>query len=109
MRTLCVVQEAGNRERMWRVLHAVLRGVKHMFATNRKGGRRGSILVLDSAFGGATHGTVWWLMEERVSLEVMHVCGRDMKEYQRAGLHHEVFGREKGVVEWGVCKWMIRR
>ena len=80
-----------------------------MLATNRKCGRRSPILVLNTDFGGAKHGTVRWLMKEGVSLEVMHVRRGDMKEYRRAGLHHRVFYREKGVVEWSVYKWRMRR
>ena len=50
---------AGKKEHMWRVLQAVLPGEEHMLATNRTCGRRGPILVLDTDFGGAAHGTVW--------------------------------------------------
>ena len=41
---------AGKRERMWRVLLAVLSGQEHMLATNRRCGRGGPILVLDTNF-----------------------------------------------------------
>ena len=71
---------AGKRERMWRVLQAVLLGEEHMLATNRTCGRRGTVLVLDTDVGGAEHGTVRWVMKEGVSLEVMHVRRKDMKE-----------------------------
>ena len=100
---------AGKRERMWRVPQAVLLGEMHMLATNSKWGRPGPILVLDTDFGEAAHGTVRWVMKEGVSSEVMHVRRKDMKQYQRAGLHHAELYREKGVVEWGVYKWMMRR
>ena len=46
---------AGKRERMWRVLQDVLPAEKHMVATNRKCGRHGPVLVLDTDFGGAKH------------------------------------------------------
>ena len=42
-------------------------------------------------------------------MEVVHVRRKDMKEYQRAGLHHAEFFRDQGAVEWGVYKWMMRR
>ena len=42
---------AGKRGRMWRILQAVLPGEEHMLATNRRCGRRGPILVLDTDFG----------------------------------------------------------
>ena len=79
---------AGRRERMWRDLQAVLLGEEHMLATNRKCSRRGPILVLDTGFRGAEHRIVRWVTKEGVSLEVMHVRRKDMKEYQRAWLHH---------------------
>ena len=44
---------AGKRERLWRLLQALLPGEEHMLATNRKCGRRGPILVLGTDFGGA--------------------------------------------------------
>ena len=97
------------KERMWRVLQAVLPGEKHMLATNRKCGRRGPILVLDTDFSGAAHGTVRWVEKEGVSVEVVHVPRKDMKEYKKAGLHHAEFHRDARMVEWGVYKWMIRR
>ena len=50
-----------------------------------------------------------WVMKDGLSLEVMHLHRKDMREYQRAGLHHANFYREKGIVEWGVYKWMMRR
>ena len=93
---------AGKRKRMWRVLQAVLPGEEHMLANNRKCGRCGPILLLDTDHGGAVHGTVRWVMKEGVTLEVMQVRRKDMKEYQRAGLHHGDLYREKEVVEWGV-------
>ena len=40
---------------------------------------------------------------------MMHVRRKDMKEYRKAGLHHAEAYRDHGVVEWGVCKWMMRR
>ena len=43
---------AGKKERMWRILQAVLPGEEHMLATNRMCGRRGPILVLDADLGG---------------------------------------------------------
>ena len=64
------------RERMWRVLQAVLSREEHMLATNRKCGRCGQILVLDTDFGGAAHAIPRWVMKEGVSLEVMHVRRR---------------------------------
>ena len=97
------------RERMWRVLQAVLPGEEHMLATNRTCGKGGSILMLDINFEGAAHGTVPWVIEEAMSLEVMRVCRKDMKEYQRAGLHHAEFHGGHRVVEWSVYKWMMRR
>ena len=99
---------AGKRERMCRVLQAVLPGEEHMLATNRKCGRSGPILVLGTDFGGAKHGIVCLVTKEGVSSEVMHVRTKDMKGYQRAGLHHAEFYREKGIVYWGVYKWMMR-
>ena len=71
---------AGKGERMWCVLQAVLPGEEHMLATNRKCGRPGPILVLDTYFKGAEHRTERWVMKEGVSLEVMHVRKKDMKE-----------------------------
>ena len=71
---------AGKRERMWRVLQAVLPGEEHMLATNRTCDRRGSVLVLNTDFGGAAQGTVRWVKKKGVSLEVMHVRRKDMKE-----------------------------
>ena len=99
----------GRKERMWRVLQAVLPGEEHMLATNRTCGRRGPVLVLDVDFGGAAHGTVRWVMKEEVSLELLHVRRKDMKEYRKAGMHHAEFYRDSRVVEWGVYKWMMRR
>ena len=49
---------AGKKERMRRVLQAVLPGEEHMLATNRMCGRRGPVLVLGVNFEGAAHGTV---------------------------------------------------
>ena len=100
---------AGKKERMWRVLQAVLPGEEHMLATNRTCGRRGPILVLDTDFRGAAHGTVQWVRKEGVSMEVLHVHRKDMKEYQMAGLHHAEFYRNSRIVEWGVYKGMMRR
>ena len=80
-----------------------------MLATNRTCGRRGPILVLDTDFGGAAHGTVQWIRKEGVSMEVLHVRRKDMKEYKMAGLHHAEFHRDTRVVEWGVDRWMMRR
>ena len=94
---------------MWRFLQAVLPGEEHMLATNRTCGRRGPVLVQDVDFGGALHGTVQWVMKEGVSLEVLHVRRKDMKEYRKAGLHHTEFYRDSRVVEWGVYKWMKGR
>ena len=82
---------AGKRERMWRALQAVLQGEQHILATNRTCGRRGPILVLDTDFVGAAHGTVRWVRKEGVSMEVLHVHRKDMKEYKKAGLHHAEF------------------
>ena len=48
-------------------------------------------------------------MKEGVTLKVMHLRRKDMKEYQRSGLQYTEFYREKGIVEWGVCKWMMLR
>ena len=79
---------AGKGEHMWRVLQAVSPGEEHMLATNRKCGRTGPILVLDTDFEGAKHGIVRWVMKEGGSLVVMHVRRTNMKEYQRARLHH---------------------
>ena len=113
MPTLCVVQrvavDSGEEEAQWRVLQAVLPEEEHMLATNRKCGRRRPIQLLDTDFGGAVHGTLWWVMKEGVRMEVMHVRRKDMKEYQRAGLHHAEVYKDKGVVEWDVYKWMLRR
>ena len=100
---------AGKKECMWRALQAVLPGEKHMLATNRTCGRRGPILVLDTDFGGAAHGTVWWIRKEGVSMEVLHVRRKEMKEYKKAGLHHAEFCRDTRVVECGVYRWMMRR
>ena len=100
---------AGKKERMWRALQAVLPGEEHMLATNRTCGRRGPILVLDTDFGGAAHGTVRWIRKEGVSMEVLHVRRKDMKEYKMAGLHHAEFCWDTRVVEWGVYRWMMRR
>ena len=90
---------AGRKERMWRALQAVLPGEEHMLATNRMFGRRGPILVLDKDFGGAAHGTVRWIRKKGVSMEVLHVCTKDMKEYKKAGLHHAEFYRDARMVE----------
>ena len=70
----------GEGQRMWRALQAVLPGEEHMLATNRTCGRRGPILVLDTDFGGAAHGTVRWIRKKGVSMEVLHVGRKDMKE-----------------------------
>ena len=68
MPTPCVAQKVAvdelKRERIWRLLQAVFPREEHMLATNKKCGRRGPILVLDSGFGGAAHGTVRWIMKE---------------------------------------------
>ena len=80
-----------------------------MLATNRTCGRRGPILVLDTDFGGAAHGTVRWIRKEEVNMEVLHVRRKDMKEYKKAGLHHAEFYRDTMVVEWGVYRRMMRR
>ena len=100
---------AEKKEHMWRVLKAVLPGEEHMLATNRTCGRRGPILVPDADFGQAAHGTVRWVRKERVSMEVLHVRRKDIKEYKKAGLHHAEFYRDSRIVEWGVYKWMMRR
>ena len=100
---------AGKKERMWRVLQAVLPGEEHMLATNRTCGRRGGFLVLDANFGGAAHGTLGWVRKEGVSMQVLHVRRKDMKEYKKAGLHHAKFYRDSRIVEWGVYQWMMRR
>ena len=100
---------AGKRERMWRALQVELPGEEHMLATNRKCGRHGPILVLDTDFGGAAHGTVRWIRRKGVSMEVLHMRRKDMKEYKMAGLHHAEFYRDTRVVEWGVYRWMMRR
>ena len=67
---------------MWRALQAVLPREEHMLAANRTCGRRGLILVPDTDFGGAAHGTVRWIRKEGVSMEVLHVRRKDMKEYK---------------------------
>ena len=100
---------ARRKERMWRALHAVLPGGEHMLATNRTCGRRGPILVLDTDFGGAAHGTIRWIRKEGVSLEVLHMRRKDMKEYKKAGLHNAEFYRDTRVVECSVYRWMMRR
>ena len=100
---------AGKKERMWRALQAVLPGEEHMLATNRTCGRRGPILVLDTDFWGAAHGTVRWIRKEGVSMEVLHVRRKDMKEYKMAGLHQAEFYQDTRVVEWGVYRWIMRR
>ena len=82
---------------------------EHMLATNRTCGKRGPILVLDTDFGGAAHGTVPWIRKEGVSMEVLHVRRKDMEEYKKAGLHHAELYRDTRVVEWGVYRWMMRR
>ena len=71
---------AGRKERMLRALQADLPGEEHMLATNRTCSRRGPILVLDTDFGGAAHGTVRRIRKEGVSMEVLHVRRKDMKE-----------------------------
>ena len=100
---------AGKKEHMWRVLQAVLPGEEHMLATNRTCGRRGPILVLDTDFGGAAHGTVQRVRKVGVSMKVLHLRRKDMKEYKKAGLHHAEFYRDASMVEWAVYKWMMRR
>ena len=100
---------AGKKKCMWRVLQAVFPGGKHMLATNRTCGRRGPIVVLDADFAGAAHGSVRGGRKEGVSMQVLHVCRKDMKEYKKAGLHHADFYRDSRIVEWGVSKWMMRR
>ena len=47
-------------------------------------------------------------MKEGVTLEVMHVRRKDMKEYQRAALHHAELCSKKGIVACVVYKWMMR-
>ena len=78
-------------------------------ATNRTCDRPGPVLVLDVDLRGAAHETVRWVRKEGVSLEVLHVRRKDMKEYRKAGLHHAELHRDSRVVEWGVYKWMMRR
>ena len=70
---------------MWRAQQPVLPGGEHMLATNRRCGRRGPIPVLDTDLGGAAYGTVRWVRKEGVSMEVLHVRRKDMKEYQKSG------------------------
>ena len=70
----------AKKEHMWHVLQAVLTGEEHMLATNRRCGSLGPVVVLDVDFGGAAHGTVGWVMKEGVTLEVLHVRRKDMKE-----------------------------
>ena len=96
---------AAKRMSMCPGLQAVLLWEEHMLATNRKCGRRGPILVLDTDFRGAAHGTVRWMMKEGTDLEVMHVHRNDMNEYKRAGMYQVQFFGEKGVVARGVYKW----
>ena len=100
---------AGKREHMWRILQAVLPGEEHLLATNRRCGRGGPLLVLDTNFRGAAHGAVRWVHKEGLSVEVVHVRKKDMKVYQRAGPHHAEFYQDHGVLDWGVYKWMLRR
>ena len=95
---------AGKRERMWRVLQAVLPGEEHMLATNTTCSRPGPVLALDMDFGGAAHGTVRWVSKEGVCWEAMHVRRKDMKEYQKAGLHYAEVCRDQGIVKWGLYK-----
>ena len=76
---------AGKKERMWRALQAVLPGEEHMLATNRTCGRRGPILVLDTDFGGAAHGTVRWIRKEGVNMEVLHVRKKEYEGIQEGG------------------------
>ena len=71
---------AGKKELMWRAPQAVLPGEEHMLANNRTCGRRGPILVLNTDFGRAAHGTVRCIRKEEVSMEVLHVRRKDMKE-----------------------------
>ena len=87
----------------------MLLGEEHTLATNRTCGRRGPIPVLDTDIGGAAHGTVRWIRKEAVSIKVLHVRRKDMKEYKMAGLHHAEFYRDTRVVEWGVYRWIMRR
>ena len=49
---------AGKKEHMWPVSQATLPGTEQMLAINRKCGRRGSILVLETDFGGSKYRTV---------------------------------------------------
>ena len=42
-------------------------------------------------------------------MEVLHVRGKEMKEYKQAELHHAEFYRDARMAEWGVYKWMVRR
>ena len=100
---------AGKKKHMCCALRAVLPGEEHMLATNRTCGRRGPILVQDTDFGGAAHGTVRSIRKEGVRMEVLHVRRKDMKEYKMAGLHHVEFYRDTRVVEWVVYRWMMRR
>ena len=100
---------AGKKEHMWRVLQAVWPGEEHMLATNSTSGTRRPILVLDTDSGGAAHGTVRWVRKEGVSIEVLHVRRKDMKEYKKAGLHHAEFYGDCRIVEWGLYKGMMRR
>ena len=69
----------------------------------------GTILVPDTDFEGAAHGTVRRVGKEGESMEVLQLRKRDMKEYKKAGLHHAEFYRDTSMVEWGVYKWMMRR
>ena len=100
---------AGERERMRPVLQALLPAEEHVLVTNRRCRRGSPILVLDTDFGGAAHGTVRRVKKEGMTIVVMHVHKKDTQEYQRAGLHNAEVLRDRGNVEQGVYKLIMRQ
>ena len=68
MPALCVAptKAVGGREEGAHVARPTggVAGEEHMLATNRTCGRQGPILVLDTVFGGASHGTLSWVRKK---------------------------------------------
>ena len=94
---------------MRRVLQTPMPGEEHMLVSSRICGRAVRILVFDTDFRVAMHGTVRKVRKEGVSVEVVHVRTKDMKDYQQAGLHHAKCLRDQAIMEWGLYKRMMRQ
>ena len=100
---------AGKKERMWRPYRRCCRGKSTCWQPTGRAVGEDQSWFWTGTSGGAAHGTVRWIRKEGVSIEVLHVRRKDMKEYKMAGLHHAEFYRDTRQVEWGVYRWMMRR